>query len=388
MPQKFTKRFIESLVPLKEQELYEWDTEIKGLGIRVFSSGRRTYFVQYRNQANRTRRQKIGIHGVITTDQARDEAKKILGNVCSGDDPSAKRKDVKKALLFSELAQEYLELYAKSSKKESSYKEDKRIITTLLLKRFGNHLISSLTTRDIQQLHSEFREKIYKANRTKALLRRMFNLAIKWGLVTHNPATEVKDYKEQKRRRWLNDEEMQRLWEALDSYSNQNRANLYRILLLTGARKNEILKATWDQFDLKKGVWTKPSHNTKQSRMEHLPLSSQALQLIKTIKEVNEDDLYLFPGKIPNQPIKEVKKAWATICKRAELKDFRIHDLRHTYASYLVSKGLSLSIVGKLLGHTQASTTQRYAHLADEPLRQATEIFGQKIQEIASKKNN
>lgn len=118
--------------------------------------------------------------------------------------------------------------------------------------------------------------------------------------------------------------------------------------------------------------------------MEHIPLSSQAINLLQQIKSTASTK-HLFPGKIPEHPLQDIKKAWKTICTRAELPKVRIHDLRHTHASHLVSSGLSLSIVGKLLGHTQASTTHRYAHLADEPLRQATELFGNKLEKLTSK---
>lgn len=149
----------------------------------------------------------------------------------------------------------------------------------------------------------------------------------------------------------------------LDLYGSRSRSNIIKLLLLTGARSHEILKAKWDQFDLEKAVWTKPSHTTKQQKMEHCPLSPSALNIIKKLNEVKADGVHLFPGKIPEKPLQTIKKSWATIRKRANLSDIRLHDLRHTYASHLVSSGLSLSVVGKLLGHTQASTTQRYMHI-------------------------
>ena len=156
-------------------------------------------------------------------------------------------------------------------------------------------------------------------------------------------------------------------------------------MLLTGARKGEALQATWDQFDLEKGLWIKPAHLTKQKKKEHLPLSDKALLLLASLKKQNtEASPYLFPGRKAGQPLKEVKKFWSTVLKESKLESVRIHDLRHTHASHLVSSGLSLSIVGKLLGHTQASTTQRYAHLADEPLRKATEVFGNKVDQLMS----
>ena len=180
---------------------------------------------------------------------------------------------------------------------------------------------------------------------------------------------------------------MQRLWSVLEKHSNRDVANVIRLLLLTGARRNEMLTATWDQFDLERGIWTKPAHATKQNRMEHLPLSLQALEILKNMQHISHTN-FLFPGKISGKPLQEINKAWGTIRKKAGLLDVRLHDLRHTHASHLVSSGLSLSIIGKLLGHTQASTTQRYAHLADEPLREATSLFGNKIKALTSETSN
>lgn len=244
--------------------------------------------------------------------------------------------------------------------------------------------VEEITTYDVQQLHHELRETAYMANRVRALLHKMFNLAIQWQWIMLNPASGVKKYQEYKRDRWLNDEELQRLHDALDCYYNQSVANAIRLLVLTGARKNEVLRATWDQFDLEKSVWIKPAHSTKQKKMEYLPLSTQVVSLLKKMTEKAATN-YLFPGKNPEKPIQDIKKAWHTISKNANLEKVRIHDLRHTHASHLVSSGLSLSIVGKLLGHTQASTTQRYAHLADEPLRNAAEFFGNKVEKLTKK---
>lgn len=199
-----------------------------------------------------------------------------------------------------------------------------------------------------------------------------------------NPVKGIERYPEEKRNRWLDNDEVQRLWDVLNEYNNQDVANAIRLLLLTGSRRNEVLHATWDQFDLDNSVWTKPAHTTKQKRMEHLPLSAQAISILKTMKSKSNSS-FLFPGKTSNKPVQGIKKAWHTIRKKAELSDVRLHDLRHTYASHLVSNGLSLSIVGKLLGHTQVSTTQRYAHLADEPLRNATAFFGNKVEQLISK---
>ncbi len=382
--QRLTKRFVESIQPHEKNEQLIWDSELKGFGVRIFPTGRRTYFVQYRTQFGATRRKKIGVHGVTTAELARDEAKKLLGEVAKGEDPS---KDFQKAKLkptFEELAHEYLTVYAKPNKKPKSYREDQKMLEGIILKKWKGKKVEEITSYDVQHLHHELRETLYMANRVRALLSKMFNLAIQWHWVSANPVEGVSKYQEQKRDRWLNDQELQNLYDVLDLYHNQSVANAIRLLVLTGSRRNEVLGAKWEQFDLEKGVWTKPSHTTKQKKTEHLPLSTQVVSLLKSIKE-EATGPYLFPGKIDGKPLQDIKKAWKTISTQAGLTDVRLHDLRHTHASHLVSSGLSLSIVGKLLGHTQASTTQRYAHLADEPLRQAAEFFGNKVEKLTSK---
>lgn len=379
---KITKKYVESLKSQDGKEIFIWDTELKGFGVRIWPSGKKTYLVQYRNEFNRTRRRKIGTHGSITTEQARDQAKIILGSIAKGEDPSAEHRNKRLERKISELCSAYLELHAKPHKNVVSYIEDERRINNVILPRFGMMKLSELKSVDLQALHNEFSVLPYKANRLLSLLTKMFNLAIQWEWIDSNPTRGISPYKEQPRTRWLNEQELSRLWKVLNLYETQSISNIIKLLLLTGARSHEVLKATWDQFDLDKAVWTKPSHTTKQQKMEHCPLSLSALNIIKKLNEVKADSVHLFPGKIPGKPLQTIKKSWATIRNRANLSDVRLHDLRHTYASHLVSSGLSLSIVGKLLGHTQASTTQRYAHLADEPLRDATTVFGDKLEAL------
>lgn len=385
MSQKLTKRAVESIQPHQINELLIWDSELKGFGVRVFPTGRRTYFIQYRNAHGNTRRKKIGVHGIITAELAREEAKKLLGDVAKGQDPSVELKVVSNDIQPSmqELADQYLLLHAEPNKALQCYKDDMSKIKNIILKKYGHLRVDAVTTFDLQKLHSELHKTPIKANRTIALLSTMFNFAIQWGWRSDNPAKGIKKYKEHKRYRWLNDEEVQRLLTSLNNYHNQNVANAIRLLVLMGSRKTEVLSAKWDQIDLERGTWTKQAHSTKQRKMEYLPISSLVLEILKKMK-VQADSPFLFPGKLSNQPLKDPKKAWSTIRKQAGVSDVRIHDLRHTFASHLVSSGVSLSIVGKLLGHTQASTTQRYAHLADAPLREAAELFGEKVRELAS----
>jgi integrase len=209
-----------------------------------------------------------------------------------------------------------------------------------------------------------------------------------WG-VTRNPAAGISRFHEEKRERWLSEEEFERLVVAMQEYPDRSAAeadvsekqreflrkearramNAIRLTVVTGCRKGEALTAKWTDFDFARGVWTKPSHHTKQKRVEHVPLNKQALALLESLPRNGE---YLFPGRREGAHLTDLKGPWAKVSEVAKLFGVRIHDLRHSFASHLVSSGASLPIVGKLLGHTQPQTTARYAHLADNPLREAS----------------
>lgn len=382
---KLTKRFIDSIQPDPAKTLKYWDTELKGFGVVVLSSGRCTYCIQYRNAESVQKRLKIGVHGQITAEEARNIAKIQLGKVAYGEDLAEISKQVRNLPIFADLANDYVERHG-PKKRASSLKEDERLLNNTILPVFASMKVESIDRRAIETLHLKLSKTPYKANHVLALLSKMFSLAVSWGWRHDNPVRGIQKYQEEKRDRWLNHEELQRFWAVLDQYPQHLTAYIFKFLVLTGARKGEAMQATWDQFDLEKGVWTKPSHLTKQKKTEYLPLSDKVLGVLQQVKKLNDKaSIYVFPGRVDGQPIKEIKTFWKTVTKAAKLGNMRIHDLRHTHASHLVSSGLSLSIVGKLLGHTQASTTQRYAHLADEPLRQAAELFSTKVDEVNSK---
>jgi len=379
-----TKRFVESIIPDPHKLSQYWDTGLKGFGVIVLPSGRRTYCIQYRNQNRVLKRLKIGVHGQVTTEEARALARKHLASTAHGEDPVQSKKQIQELFGMQDLARDYIERHGQK-KRQKSLKEDNKLLKNIILPSLGSLKVANVSRRDIESLHLRLKKTPYQANRVVALLSKMFSLAVSWEWRLDNPAQGIEKYQEEKRDRWLNDEELQRLWLVLDKHSENLTSYVFKFLLLTGARKGEALQATWDQFDLEKGLWIKPAHLTKQKKKEYLPLSDKALLLLDSLKNRNtEDSPYLFPGRKAGEPLKEVKKFWSTVLKESNLENVRIHDLRHTHASHLVSSGLSLSIVGKLLGHTQASTTQRYAHLADEPLRKATEVFGNKVDQLMS----
>jgi integrase len=206
------------------------------------------------------------------------------------------------------------------------------------------------------------------------VVRKAFNLAIRWGWRSDNPASGVHRNREDKRTRYLSAAEIVRLSAALLAHPERSSAGAIKLLLLTGARRTEVLAARWDMFDLDRGVWVKPSAHTKQRKEHRVPLSEPARQLMLEIR-ARTPGSYVFPGR-KDGPLTDVKRTWAAVCKAAGIQDCRLHDLRHTYASILASDGSSLLTIGGLLGHSQPQTTARYAHLLDTSLRAATERVG------------
>ena len=372
---KLTKRFVDLALP-GEKDLFYWDDDIPGYGLRIKPSGAKSYIIQYRN-GRRSSRMTLGRHGVLTAEEARKLARQRLGSVAHGQDPAREKTEDRRAPTVKELAADYMERHAIPNKRPSSIRNDRQMIDTHILPKLGPYKAKEVSRRDVESILLAMKKTPYKANRVRALLSKMFSLAKDWGWRASNPVDGIPKYQEQKRERWLRQEELERLGKVLDSHPNQRAANIIRLLILTGARKGEVMTATWEQFDLQRGVWSKPAHTTKQKRTEHTPLSDAATALLKEMRRTApEDATYLFPGEVPGQPIQDIKKFWAEASLLANLPDVRIHDLRHTFASHLVSNGVSLPIVGRLLGHTQPQTTQRYAHLADDPLREAANVFG------------
>src|SRR5215469_11463124 len=388
MQVRLTDKFMKGMKAPAEGNEISWDTEVPGFGARITAAEVRSFVLDYR-VGGRQRRFTIGRYPELTVAAARNRAFELRGRIRDGHDPMEERQQRRSEPTMTDLAADYLDRYARVNKRPSSYRNDFQMISRFVRPKLGNLRLNAIGRRDVQSLHASLKNTPYMANRVLSLLSKMFSLAIDWKWMTENPARGIARFAEEKRERWLTSEEIQRLRKALDALKDQNAANAIRLLLLTGSRMSEVLKAEWDQFDLSTGVWTKPSHNTKQKRVEHVPLSDSALQLLVSMKGERKGPL--FPGRFTGSRT-DLKRPWAEVCKAAGLTvevvkgkrkpitrfrpAVRIHDLRHSYASHLVSNGVSLEVVGKLLGHTQASTTMRYAHIQDMALRSATNQFG------------
>lgn len=372
-----TLAVIENLKPPPRGNRIVYDSEVPGFGVRITAAGAISFVLTYWIH-NRQRRYTIGRFPEFKPPRARNEAVELRQQIREGHDPLRERFLNRTAPLMKDLGEQYLS-HAKLTNRPKTIKNKKQMLDGVILTHLGKLPVAGVTADDLRRVHALLEATPYQANRVRSLLSAMFGFAIERGMRADNPITKssVPKYSEHRREQWLRFEELARLKKALDGYEDQSSANAIRLLLLTGSRKHEVLQAKWEQFDLERGVWTKPSAHTKQKRVEHVPLGSDALRLLRSIKKSGE---FLFPGRIKGRPLENIRGPWVDICKAAKLSGFRIHDLRHTYASHLVSSGVPLAHVGKLLGHTQSQTTERYAHLADSPLRKATNRFGKIVE--------
>jgi integrase len=333
-------------------------------------------------------------------------------------DPMGNRHALREAPTMQDLWERYRDEWL-PRKALTSRKNETSMWEKIVLPKLGKETLASIEAADIDKLHQDIttvRKTPTRANRVIASVRKAFNLAIRWNWIDKNPVIGVRRNHEERRNRYLNKNEIAALAMALNAHHEHGSANAIKLLMLTGARKNEVLSATWDMFDLENGIWTKPSAHTKQRKLHRVPLSAPALKLLIDIKQKAEVDFaakskkdksatktpYVFPG-LDNKPLVEIKKTWLSVCKVAgltnqipkknrhgqvvkdkegltvmmEWPNVRIHDLRHSFASILVSSGASLPLIGQMLGHTQITTTERYAHLYDDPLRKAADLVGQ-----------
>jgi integrase len=383
MAARLTDKLVKALTPPDSGNRITYDTEIKGFGVRVTASDARAFVVNYRING-RERRYTVGAYPSWSVAAAREEARRLKREIAKGHDPMGQRHVDRAAPTVGDLADRYMREHA-VRKVARAQADDRSMIEKIIIPAIGQLKVYEVRRDDIDRLHREVSQtRPIRANRLAQLLSKMFSLANRWEYRLDNPVKGLHRNPEQKRTRYLSGEELQRLTAVLADHPNRQSANVIRLLLLTGARRGELLNATWDQFDLEGGIWIKPSAHTKQKKEHRVPLSAAAKQLLCEMKAEAGESPYVFPGRVPGEPLREIKSFWSGVCRRAGLEDFRIHDLRHTYASILASAGLSLPVIGALLGHTQPNTTARYSHLFDDPLREATERVSDAVNRLAS----
>jgi len=365
-----------------------WDTRLSGFGVRIFppdenSRSRKTFILSYRAHG-RKRLLTIGAYGVLTLDQARGKAKSLLGKVIDGKDPLQERQTESKGKTVRELCEAFISRFAKIHKK--SWKTDQSRINKYILRAFGRHKVRSITQSDVTRLHQEIGEtKPYEANRNLALISKIFSIAIEWGYLdkkSDNPAHNVKRFKETERDRFVSEEELPRLTQAIDNVDNvYARASLW-LYLLTGARKTELLGSRWVDINLTRGELRLP--DTKAGKTRYIPLSSAAIAILQNLPRLDGNP-FVLPGARKARPLVNIDKTWRKVRKEAGVEDVRLHDLRRTVGSWLAQGGSSLHLIGRVLGHSNESTTKIYARFGQDHLKDALEVHGKKIMEIAGK---
>jgi integrase len=370
---RLTDRIISKLPAPARGNKVTYDDAVKGFGIRVTAADGKAFVLNYRRKSDgRERRYTIGSYPDWSVGAARDEAKRLKRAIDGGADPVGEHREQREAAIVADLCSRFLTEYV-PRKRPATQRDYQQQITVDILPAFGRMKVAGITHADVDAFHRKISERApTHANRVLAVLSKMFSLSVVWGWRSNNPCKGVERNQEHKRTRYLSGAELARLTDALAVLRDQGAANAVRLLLLTGARRGELLAARWTNFDLEAGVWIKPGATTKQKTTHRVPLSAAACQLLSEMQRNAESAEYLFPARFTPHRL-DIDDAWNLLRKAANILDVRLHDLRHTYASVLASSGLSLPIIGALLGHTTAQTTLRYAHLLDDPLRAATE---------------
>jgi integrase len=374
MSQKLTDKTIKSLEVPKKGNRITYDSDVTGFGCRVTAAGARAFVLNYRRRADGVeRRYTIGAFPDWSAAAAREEAKRLKRSIDGGADPVGEHREQREAPTVNDLCDRFEEEHL-PRKRPSTQRDYRGILNGLVRPALGKRKVASLAFEDIDALHRAVVKNNgpYRANRTAAVVSKMCSLAVQWRWLQANPARGVERADEHKRKRYLSAAELERLSKALAEHDDRDAADIFRLLLLTGARRGEVLSMRWHDVDLETGIWVKPGATTKQKSEHRVPLSAPARQLLAAREQSRE---WVFAGRDGGHRV-EIKGNWARICKAAHIRGLRIHDLRHSYASQLASAGFSLPTIGALLGHTQPATTHRYAHLFDDPLRQATERVG------------
>lgn len=368
---QLTNSMIKSLIcPQDKGKIEVTDAGCKGLVIEVRRSGGRTYYLRYTDHRGKQRQYRIGDATAITLIQARVRATELRGQIALGQDPAAKKAGLRLVPTFADFSAESYMPYAKGYKR--SWDSDDSYLRNHLLPVFGKKHLDEISKHDVIAFHHGMRAKGYAlgtCNRCLILLRYMMNLAVRWEVagVSKNPTHGVPLFEDLagKKERYLTQGETKRLYDALKVSDNPMLQFIIPMLLLTGARKREVLDARWEDFDLIRRQWRIPK--TKTGRPRHVPLSDGVIRLLAAVPH-DEESGWVFPNPKTGKPYVSVFYSWNTARKLAGLKDVRIHDLRHSFASFLVNAGRSLYEVQRILGHTQVKTTQRYAHLSQETL--------------------
>jgi integrase len=384
---KLTQRSVADL-PVTGKDYKKFDTSLPGFHVRVTKAGARSYALSYRNADGEQRTIAIGKTSVLKADQAREWAQELLVSVNRGKDPSASRKVRQAEPVMNDLFADYLSKHAVARKQAASVKGDQSLWRLHLKPAFGTMKVSKVDKRDIDGFIAKLSDRKGAANRSLALLSKMLNLAVDWNMRADNPCKKVERYPENRKERFLTAGEAQRLQHALNGDWDRGGAVAVTLLLLTGARRSEVLKATWDQLSLTGDIplWEVPREHIKghvrvKSDLRR-PLSNRARDLLTAWwAECGRPTTgWVFPSNLSKEMRRyDLKDTWSRVRTTVGLENVRLHDLRHSYASFAVNAHVSLYLVGKALGHRDLRTTERYAHVQDETLQSVSSAVSKAI---------
>ncbi|MBX9847032.1 MAG: tyrosine-type recombinase/integrase [Xanthobacteraceae bacterium] len=353
-----------------------FDTEQRGFMLEVRRSGGKTYYQRYTDERGRERQFKIGPADVLSLSAARRKARTTAAEALVGADPQDRRAELRTVPTLAELVRDRYLPHVKSYKR--SWCTDETVLRVHILPVLGSQYVDLIRAEPIAALVERMREKGYATgttNRVVIILRHIFNLARKWRVpgVTENPTAGINLAPDVNRERFLSLDEAQRLIASIEQDENQVAAKAIMLLLLTGARRNEITHARWEYLDWEKRTLLVPV--SKSGKPRSIALNATAMEMLRSISRDSRSP-YILPSPVTDQPSPSLFFPWQRIRARAGLPDLRLHDLRHSFASFLVNKGVSLYVVQGLLGHANTRYTQRYAHLTPDTLREAAETVG------------
>ena len=356
-----------------DKEYFIWDAEIRGFGLRVPTSGEATFVYQYR-VGRRARRMKIGPAKVIKVGSARTQAQEWAVMVAQGGDPLAKKEDERNATTVRELAQSFDDFHIGMALKDSTAREYRRALNNYILPALGKMKVADVSRRDVSKLFLSMNDKPTQANRTLEIVSKMFNLAEEWGQrpLGSNPRRGIKKFPETKRERFLSPAELARVGEVLceteaERVEMASAISAVRLLILTGCRLNEVITLQWAHVHVGAGILKLPDSKTGK---KDVPLGQAAVDVLNGLPRMAGNP-WVLPGRNDGGRLTDLQPFWQRVRARAGLKDARIHDLRHTFASVAVASGKSLPMIGRMLGHKTYQSTARYAHLANGTVRDA-----------------
>ena len=355
--------------PPEKSHVDLYDSTITGFFVEIRPSGKKTFYLRYSDHYGERKQYKIGDAQTLTFTQAKVEARRLKTNIALGHDPFVQKHASQNVMKLEDFVKTHFVPYIKQYKR--GWRTNMSMLKIHIIPVFGSLFLNEIKLSAVIKLHCSMREKGYAAvtcNNAIIMMRHMFNLAKKWDIkgADHNPAAGIALFEiNNQRERYLTRKEVRVLKEAINESDNTQLKYIVVLLLFTGCRKRELLDAKWEHFDIQRRIWRIPT--TKSGKLRHVPLSDAVIEVLKSLPRFDACP-YLIPNPDTLKPFKTIYISWNTARNRAGMPDLRMHDLRHSFASFLINSGRSLYEVQNILGHSQLSSTQRYAHLSQTTL--------------------